>query len=311
MALIDALNPLDQRLKLPDGRWLGFAEFGDPEGQPVMLFHGLPGSRLPSGHPVPTAETAPGLRYIGVDRPGMGLSTFQRKRRIADWPTDVSALAEALGLGRFAVLGGSGGAPYALVCAYRMPGPLSHVVVVSGMAPMDRSGAYRGLPVLSRVAWWSLAHVPGQRRTVAWLQGRMMRRGRGRGTVPGRMVRQMSRADRDVLKDQKLQAGVVRNLAEAYRDGSRGVAHELKLLTQAWGFPLEDIKAEVHLWQGTDDRNVPRAMGEYLAATIPHCRASFVPGAGHLLADPRGEIARLLREPTTSSRIDDAHSGNE
>ncbi|OQE37547.1 hypothetical protein PENNAL_c0794G03227, partial [Penicillium nalgiovense] len=61
------------------------------------------------------------IRVIAPERPGFGLSTVQPNRRIMDWPADVQALAHYLSLSRFAVMGGSGGGPYALACARMLP----------------------------------------------------------------------------------------------------------------------------------------------------------------------------------------------
>ena len=79
------------------------------------------------------------------------------------------------------------------------------------------------------------------------------------------------------------------DLAEAFRAGGRGPAWELVLYSRPWGFRLEDIEMEVHLWQGEADTNVPVAMGRYQAAAIPRCRATFLPGEGHLLVIDRME----------------------
>jgi len=104
----------------------------------------------------------------------------------------------------------------------------------------------------------------------------------------------MARADRGALRDAELQAVAARTLGEAFRQGSRGGGRDLFLMTRPWRFALSDIRAPVHLWQGTEDRNVPREAGEYLAHNIPGCRAHFVPGAGHLLSDPTGVIRDVL-----------------
>lgn len=37
---------LDTEIRLSDARRLAYAEYGDPLGTPLFLFHGLPGSRL-------------------------------------------------------------------------------------------------------------------------------------------------------------------------------------------------------------------------------------------------------------------------
>ena len=78
-------------VRLPDGRWLAYAEFGAPDGRPVFVFHGVPGSRLLMDDDRPIADA--GLRMIAVDRPGIGRSDPQRGRRMLDWPRDIAVLA--------------------------------------------------------------------------------------------------------------------------------------------------------------------------------------------------------------------------
>lgn len=122
----DALLPVmrrtveDQRMQLPHGRWLGYLDFGDPDGVPVFYFHGLPGSRLDTAqHESMFKEFH--MRIVATDRPGYGLSTSQHRRKVLDWPDDVVALADHLGIARFAVMGVSGGGAYAAACAYKIP----------------------------------------------------------------------------------------------------------------------------------------------------------------------------------------------
>lgn len=98
-----------QTLTLSDGRSLGFATYGSPAGVPIFFFHGLPSSRLEAAEWHEPASKF-GACIIGVDRPGMGLSTFQFNRKVLDWPGDVSQLAQHLGFSRYRVLGSSGGA---------------------------------------------------------------------------------------------------------------------------------------------------------------------------------------------------------
>ena len=114
------LPPLvDSELRLTDGRSLGYAVWGDPQGRPVMFFPGSPSSRLFSPDPAATAEA--GVRLVTVDRPGYVRSDPQPHRRILDWPADVQQLAAALDMPRFAVAAHSSGGPYALACALRLP----------------------------------------------------------------------------------------------------------------------------------------------------------------------------------------------
>jgi pimeloyl-ACP methyl ester carboxylesterase len=113
------------RIELRDGRQLGYAEWGDSAGGPLLFFHGWPGSRLEGRLGDEAAKTCR-VRLIALDRPGMGLSDFQSRRALVDWPDDVVQLADALGLERFAVLGISGGGPYAAACAWKLSDRLTH-----------------------------------------------------------------------------------------------------------------------------------------------------------------------------------------
>lgn len=122
--------------RLADGRELGYAEYGDPAGKPVFYFHGWPSSRLEAwGYHA--AGVRLGARIIGVDRPGIGLSSYVRGYTIARWPGDVAALADSLGIERFAVVAISSGAPYSYACARFIPEQLTGAAVVSGVGPLD------------------------------------------------------------------------------------------------------------------------------------------------------------------------------
>jgi pimeloyl-ACP methyl ester carboxylesterase len=124
----------DRTISLPDGRYLGFAEYGAPAGKTLLYFHGHPGARYEARFLADSACRA-NMRLIGIDRPGMGLSTYQSGRQLVDWPGDVAALADRLGLERFAVVGFSGGGPYALACAHSIPERLISCGVISGTCP--------------------------------------------------------------------------------------------------------------------------------------------------------------------------------
>jgi len=121
----------DKKIKLSDGRSLGYAQYGDIHGRPLLYFHGLPGSRLDSSGPAPSAIAEKlGIRVVALDRPGFGLSDFQPERTLGDWPKDVVEAADALSLNTFAVLGLSGGGPYDAACARYISERLTAATVV-------------------------------------------------------------------------------------------------------------------------------------------------------------------------------------
>ena len=130
-------------IEVPGGS-LGYAGFGDPDGVPCFAFHGNSSSRLMPGWMFPPELlTAAGVRMIGVDRPGYGLSRAPRAAGLADWPGAVGALADHLGLVRFAVLAHSLGSAYALACGPALGERLAVIVIASGMGPLRPGEQFR------------------------------------------------------------------------------------------------------------------------------------------------------------------------
>lgn len=283
-----------QRIQLRSGRWLGYAEYGDPAGRPVFYFQGLPGSRL--AHPDQEVTTQLGARLILIDRPGFGLSDFQPRRALLDWPRDVEEVADRLGTGRFAVIGISGGGPYALACAYAIPHRLTAAAVVAGVAPLYAPGAVQQMPLSRRLGVALARRAPWALRPILALGGNPRR-------SPERFLRRFSAgmcpADQAVLAAPYLRAMFLRSYAEAARSGVRGMAWELRLFARPWGFRLEDISMPVYLWHGEQDRTTPISMARCVAQTLPRCRPVFLPDQGHLfLFDPERwrEILSTLLE---------------
>lgn len=175
--------------RLPDGRRLGFLDTAaltpgamDPALPAIFYFHGFPGSRLEAAF-----LPLDGCRLIGVDRPGYGLSDPAPERRLGDFARDVAALADHLGIARFAVLGVSGGAPYAAACAHALPGRVAAAGLVCGLGPPEAPGMASGRLALLA----ALAQRPVARRTLFGLGRRIVlsdtlvrRAGRLRARMP-------------------------------------------------------------------------------------------------------------------------------
>ncbi len=154
-------------ITLKDGRQLGYAEYGNPEGKPVFYFHGFPGSRLEAGH-LQNVALLNRYRLIGIDRPGMGLSSFQVKRTILSWVNDVEMLADCLGINKFSIVGHSGGAPFVAACAYKIPHRLHGAAIVSGMASFEISEATASLARGQRL-------INGAIKMMPWIATGMMK----------------------------------------------------------------------------------------------------------------------------------------
>ena len=272
---------------------MGYAEFGRPGGQPLLLCHGFPSSRLVGGL-VDAEARALGVRVIAPDRPGHGLSDFKRRRRVAQWAPDVAALADALGLDRFAVLGVSTGGAYAAACAALLPQRVRVAGIVSGWAPPNAPRAKPGA---------RLPFVPALGRNVRLLRrfslARVAKRlGKDGFSFLDKATRDAPAADRAIIGNDAFRRVVVDDMREAFRHGARGPAHDARVVTRGWGFKLEDIRVPVWLWHGQEDRHVPPALARFLSERIPGSRATFYRAEGHLstLVGHVSEILGALRE---------------
>jgi pimeloyl-ACP methyl ester carboxylesterase len=270
---------------------MGFAEFGQAGGRPLLFCHGFPSSRL-GGVLVDAEARALGVRVIAPDRPGHGLSDFKRRRRVAQWAADAASLADALGLDRFAVLGLSAGGPYAAACAALLPARVTAAGVASGWAPprAPKTKPAARLPFVSALA-----------RNVRLLRRYTLARAAKRVTHDGvkfldRATRDAPAADRALFMDTALRPLLIDDMREAFRQGARGPSRDARVVSRRWGFDLEDIRVPFWLWHGHEDRNVPPAKARFVAERIPGSRATFYRADGHIstLVNHVGEILRAL-----------------
>nr|VFK53175.1 MAG: Pimeloyl-ACP methyl ester carboxylesterase [Candidatus Kentron sp. TUN]VFK54005.1 MAG: Pimeloyl-ACP methyl ester carboxylesterase [Candidatus Kentron sp. TUN]VFK58913.1 MAG: Pimeloyl-ACP methyl ester carboxylesterase [Candidatus Kentron sp. TUN] len=278
----------DKFIQLRDGRTLAYSEYGDPMGTPIFFIHGNPGSRLARLSNEDFVENL-GVRIITPDRPGYGLSDFQPKRRLLDFPQDIAQLADVLGLEKFAIFGVSAGGPYVAVCAYALPQRITGAAIVSGPAPFDREGPYEGMMPAWRRAFKMCRLPEWLLRAPIALQAYAQKRDPEKSLDD--MATMFSDADGKLLKDPDIRARFKRNIPEATRLGTRGWAREVKIQVAPWGFKPEDIHVPVHLWYWRNDPAIPPQMGRYLERRIPTAIPHFLPGGGHLsIIDYLGEI---------------------
>jgi len=276
----------NQQIKLKDGRLLGYAEYGTPEGKPIFYFHGFPGSRIDwllSDADDSAAEL--NAHIIAVDRPGMGLSDFKRGRNILDWPDDVIELADALQVDRFAVLGFSGGGPYAAACAYKIPERLTATAIACGMGPAEAPGIKEG------TCWI----FPGKhsliRRLILMLSSMGVRKNPDQ--FLSRSKEALPETEGLLLDQPEVARAYIETLREAFRSGIRGANQEATLYKRPWRFRLQDITTEIHLWHGELDLSVPISVGRYVADAIPNCHAIFLKDEAHISL-PRNHIREIL-----------------
>jgi pimeloyl-ACP methyl ester carboxylesterase len=274
----DAHAGEDRFFGLPDGRTLGYTEFGDPLGLPVFGFHGTPGSRFMFRLAHEPARRL-GLRIIAPDRPGFGLSDYQENRTLADWTKDVHALAGKLGLDRFAVAGISGGGPYVAACAALLPENVTTAALISPVGPLHSPEGPDNLPPAHILTFRLLPHVTPAMRG-AFSLGRVMFMNAS-DTMYQMIMRRAGAADEHILLRPEVRKNLLAGVIEGFRPGVQGVVEEMRLFAKPWNIPFEAIQAPVLLWQGAADNNVPVAASLRLAEIIPGCELFRIEGAGH------------------------------
>lgn len=281
MALsISRLSLEDKFCTVRDGRTLCYLDTENADGKPVLIFHGFPGTRL-QRLPDEELPLRKGLRLITIDRPGCGLSDFKPRRTLLDWADDVVDLTEHLGLKKFSIVGWSGGGPYALACAYRIPERLEKVALMCALGPMDRRKGTKGMANFNRLTMAMSRHLPWlskiQVSTIAQLVKRR----------PDTMLRifesQSPPSEREWFANSEFREALIKDVQESLRQGNEGTTWDLRLYPRPWGFELQEIKPQVRLWHGAIDSTVPVQMGHFIAEQVPNCEATFLPDAGHMI----------------------------
>jgi pimeloyl-ACP methyl ester carboxylesterase len=280
-------------IRLRDGRSLAYAEWADLKGSPVVLFHGSPGSRL--FRPNESVTAACGVRLITVDRPGYGRSDLHPGRKMLDWPDDVVELADALAIEQFAIVGHSSGGPYALACALKLASRLTAVGLVSTVVPLDEipeaqaelDDEERGLVELVRRDPDGAAQSIGE--DAQWLLD----------DPESFLEAPRPEPDRRLLADPELSSMFVEMLREAVTNGVDGYVWDEIIERKPWGFSLEEIEMEVHLWHGDEDQYIPRAHVQHMATVIPKCEATFFPDQAHgmIIARWKEILSELASSP--------------
>ena len=280
---------IEEHLELSDGRHLAYCEYGAAKGSPALFFHGWPGSRLDFA-PNDAAAARAGVRVIAVDRPGIGGSDPQPNRKVLDWPVDVVALADSLGIEQFAVLGFSFGGPYARACAYALPERVSRVGLISCLGPVDDPAAKRGMPPPTRYGLAAARLSPLLARPIAWVTARQARSGK----MIGQLSKSMPPSDAEVLCRQDVADALADSLVESFRQGIGPATWDGVTVARGEGFQLEDIQPDVLIWHGEQDHNDPVAMAHVQEQRLPHVRAHYYADEGHLIFFSR--IEQILKE---------------
>lgn len=271
-----------------EDRVLGWAEFGHPDGDAVLWFHGTPGACLQVPPTVHDVALQRGFRVIAVERPGNGRSTDHRYGRIAEFAPDVEALVDGLDIDRFAAVGLSGGGPYTLAVAHHLPDRVVVANVLGGIGPVRGPDAVLSYTRLMRFMAPPLEVL---RTPVGGALGSLVRVATPvADPVFNLYARFLGFADRPVLSDPLFKAMFLHDLITA--EELRSVAHDLALFARHWGFQLDQIDVPVVVWHGLSDVIVPASHGHHQAARLPRGELRVRPGQGHFAGF--AEVADVL-----------------
>jgi pimeloyl-ACP methyl ester carboxylesterase len=284
------MTVIDGSVGTESGRRVAYAQMGRLDGTPLLYFHGLPGSRLDFDQLLTRAALdESGVRLIGIDRPGYGRSTPQDGRQYRDWPTDVLAVADELGIDRFGILAYSTGGPYAVACALAFPGRLTFVGIVSGIGPAETPRRREGMPRTFVTAIGLSRRVPA-----------VLRWG-FEHTSPERFSRQFDRdlspVDRVLYRDPHVRQASIDFFAEATRHGAHGMVEDWRLMGTPSGLDYTAVQCPIRLWHGDADVTVPVHHAEHVARLLPRADLEVLPGVGHLHSPARwAEFVNAARD---------------
>lgn len=217
---------------------LSYAEYGDRDGYPILVQHGLIAS-INEYHLFDRLIEA-GNRLICTARPGYGQSSPYQMANMAEWGKIVSILVDDLALAQFDVLGMSSGAPYSYAIGYKMPDKARNIYIFSGTPALydDKVLAFWPYPIEKNASIAEMARV-------------------------AKDVFFPNVTEKDLLKDA---------IKDSMMNDCFGIAQDLRLRCMDWGFTLSEIVQAVHMEHSQMDQEVPFVAAEMTAKMMPNCQ---------------------------------------
>ncbi len=289
------------RIVLPDGRTLSYMEFGSTSGLPVFGFHGTPGSRTMFQIGSDAASSLD-IRLVAPDRPGCGQSTPQSNRRLIDYPPDIVALANALGIAKFAVAGVSGGAPYAAACAAVLPDRVSAMALVSPMGPVISPEGAPTIGTRHHMLFRMASGFTPMLKGGAFLGQTIFTN--APDTAYGLLLKRLAPVDRAILMRPTVKQSILDGFREGFSMGGIGAIQDLEIFGKLWNIPFDAIRAPTVVWHGSEDFTVPDAAARRLADIIDGAQFVKLSDAGHYwIFDNISDVLETLRRMAGDARL--------
>jgi pimeloyl-ACP methyl ester carboxylesterase len=288
MVMPIARPKLEGNVAVGDDRQIGFAEFGDPQGRAVFWLHGTPGARRQIPVEARVYAESRHIRLIGVDRPGIGSSTPFQYSNVLAFADDLTTIADVLGIDEMAVIGLSGGGPYALACAAAMPDRVVVAGVLGGVAPAKGLDAIGGGVMAIGSAVAPLMPVIGLPLRLAAVGLVQLIRPLGSPAVD-LYARISPEADRQLLARPEFKAMFLDDLLNGSRKQLSAPFADVVVFARDWGFRLDEVKVPVRWWHGDKDHIVPFEHGQHVVSRLPDAELFHLPGESHLAGLGRAE----------------------
>lgn len=287
---------VEGRVTVGDGRKLSFAEFGEPQGRPVFWLHGTPGARRQIPPEARAFAALNDIRLIGVDRPGIGSSSPYRYGQVLDFADDLQVIADTLGIDKMAVIGLSGGGPYALSAAAAMPDRVLAAGVLGGVAPTVGPEAIGGgLMALGSLLAPMLEVAAAPIGFVATRVIKMVKPLAGPALLAYAHV--SPEGDKQLLLRPEFKAMFLDDLLNGSRKQLSAPFNDVIVFARDWGFRMGEIEVPVRWWHGDRDHIIPYSHGEHSVAILPDAELIPIPGESHLAGLGKAEdILRSMKE---------------
>lgn len=259
---------------------MSYYAFGDPEGAPVIAFHGIPSCGLGFDF-ADDAARARGVRLLAPDRPGVGRSSVVSGYTPAAYGAMVGEFADALGHDTFGVWGYSGGGPYACATAAVLGDRVNACAVAAGMGQIGVWASADDFAATDRQLFWLSMRAPLVASVILTAVARLTRL---RPHVAYKsFLAEMGPADRPIVEAAyDNPADAVAQFTEAASRTGRGIVDDYRATSGEWGIDLSAITTPVRVYQGLADQMVPPAHSEALVERIDHAELVTWPGEGHL-----------------------------
>lgn len=289
MTVAIARPKLEGKVAVGENRQISFAEFGDPQGRPIFWLHGTPGARRQIPMEARVYAEMANIRLIGIDRPGIGLSTPHQYETVSSFADDLATIADTLGIGKMMVVGLSGGGPYTMACAATLPDRVVAAGVIGGVAPTFGSDAITGGLMGNlglRVA--PLLQVAGTPIGVA--AATLIRFIKPVASPAADLYGMISpEADRRLLARPEIKAMFLDDLLNGSRKQLAAPFADIVVFARDWGFRLDEIEIPVRWWHGDADHIVPYKHGQHVVSRLRDAELYPMPGESHLAGLGRAE----------------------